>query len=69
MDLTLTFDSGTELNLSSEPATFRMLARHLAEHGLAELAATLNANARRIRVSDVDRAETGMAFAAMFEQL
>jgi hypothetical protein len=69
VDLTIAFDSGTELDLRGEPATFRTLARHLAEHGLTDLAGNLNANARRIKVPDADRAEAGMAFAAMLEEL
>ena len=69
MNLTLTFESGTEIDLACERGTFRILAVELATHGLEGLADAVEANARRLDVADEDRAAVGRAFAATITQL
>lgn len=69
MNLTLSFESGTELDLVGEPGTFRILAAHLATEGLEGLADAVEAHARLVRVADEDRAAAGRAFAATFSEL
>jgi hypothetical protein len=69
VDLTLAFESGTELDLRAEPAAFRTLAVELDEQGLGSLAESLKANARVLRVKDGDKAATGRAVGAMIAHL
>lgn len=69
MNLTLTFESGTEIDLSCEPGTFRILAMEFATHRLEGLADAVEAHARRVDVADEDRAAVGRALSATITQL
>jgi hypothetical protein len=69
MDLTLTFESGTSLDLQSEPATFRTLAIELEEQGLRALADTVRAHARLVHIPDQDKVAAGRALGAVIAHL
>jgi hypothetical protein len=69
MNLTLTFESGAEVDFASEVGTFRILAMELATHGLEGLADSIDANAQRVDVAVEERAAVGRAFAATIAQL
>ena len=69
VNLTVSFESGAELDIVGEPGTFRIFAAHLATEGLEGLAEAIEAHARLVKVADEDRAAAGRAFAATISEL
>jgi hypothetical protein len=69
LDVTLSFESGTELDLRANSTAFRMLAVELDEQGLASLAESIKANARVLKIADADKVAAGRAIGAMIAHL
>jgi hypothetical protein len=69
VDLTISFESGVELDLRASSGFFLTLASELAARGMRTLADSITAHARLIRIPDEKRVAFGRALAITIADL